>query len=148
MAVDDEGVVDWIASSPKTNEVILVITDHLQWNTDNDFHILHMELLLEKVNSYLGFMESGEIYEAYPEAIGKKLVIRVVAKYEMSEDGKTFFEKLKDAVEKSRTSHRVQTSTHVEIVWWLIAGGERLVPVDARFAGKRSIALSDFNEGL
>ena len=101
MAVDDEGVVDWIASSPKTNEVILVITDHLQWNTDNDFHILHMELLLEKVNSYLGFMESGEIYEAYPEAIGKKLVIRVVAKYEMSEDGKTFFEKLKDAVEKA-----------------------------------------------
>jgi hypothetical protein len=53
-----------------------------------------MYLLQEKVNSYIGFIESGEIFTTYPKARGKKIIVRVVAKHEMNDGGKDFFKKI------------------------------------------------------
>ncbi|HDR7643838.1 DUF6572 domain-containing protein [Bacillus mycoides] len=57
---------------------------------DEEEHIL---LLQEKINTYLSFIETGEIYEVYPEAEGKQFVIKVHAKYPCTEWGKKFLEK-------------------------------------------------------
>lgn len=43
-----------------------------------------MHLFEEKINTHLAFIESGQIYESYPKAEGKELVIRIIRKYDMT----------------------------------------------------------------
>lgn len=66
----------------------------------------------KKVNSYLRFIESGEIYEAYPKSRDKALVIRLVGKYEMCESAVVFVKKIEDALAKS--GHKVTFEWPVE----------------------------------
>ena len=49
------------------------IIDHLDWKNEEE----HLLLLQEKINMYLTFIESGQIYEDAPEREGKKIVISV-----------------------------------------------------------------------
>jgi hypothetical protein len=58
------------------------------------------------LNTYLRFIESGEIYEAYPKSREKALVIRLVGKYEMCESAVVFFKKIEDALVK--TGHKIE----------------------------------------
>ena len=57
MSITDLGKVDLVATRPGSRVVKLVITDHLRWD---DFPA-HAELLQEKINSYLEFIESGQL---------------------------------------------------------------------------------------
>lgn len=95
MSIYQSDVVDSIGIDPIKNEVQLMITDHLDWTgndrTDNE----HMYLVQEKINAYLRFIESGEIYKAYPQARGKALVIRVVVKFGLSAKADDFFDKIR-----------------------------------------------------
>ena len=71
---------------------MLVITDHPGWSEESKLD--HMYLLQEKVNAYLNAILSGEIYEKYPKAHGRKVIIKVAMAQPMSEDGKRFSEKV------------------------------------------------------
>jgi hypothetical protein len=97
MAVDDEGVID-LALSTET-EIVLVISDHLAWNSFGDDDLLddqtHMELLANKINDYLEFWESGQIAENFPDGEGKQGVIRVSAIYPMNDRGDWFHGEMK-----------------------------------------------------
>ncbi|MEM1113743.1 MAG: DUF6572 domain-containing protein [Pseudomonadota bacterium] len=64
--------------------VVLTISDHLEWNDE------HLYLLQEKLNAYLAFLESGEVYEAYPDSKGKAFKINVVCKYEPTPSARKF----------------------------------------------------------
>lgn len=55
----------------------MTISDHLDWQ-DSKAHLL---LLQEKINSYLSYIESGEIFSSYPNAKGRSVVIDVVFKH-------------------------------------------------------------------
>jgi hypothetical protein len=74
MSVDQPDVVDIISAS-KSGEIVLSISDHLDW-TDTHGHLL---VLQEKINRYLSFLESGEVYQRYPDAPGRKMTIKVVS---------------------------------------------------------------------
>jgi Family of unknown function (DUF6572) len=100
MAIDQLNVVDFAATNPTLNQVVLVISDHLEWTDDDESNKLHMYLLQQKVNAYLEFVESGEIYRSYPKAVGKSIVINVVAKFPMNNKVATFFEKVRSIVLK------------------------------------------------
>src|SRR5262245_34166060 len=95
MSIDQTDVVDFIVENPGTDEISLAISDHLPWDEDAK---MHMFLLQEKVNTYLRFMESGEIYEAYPAAKGRSLIIEVVGKYQMTREAEAFFKRVVDAL--------------------------------------------------
>jgi len=75
MSMEQTSVVDAIGIDKKTNDVMLTITDHLEWDPANE----HLLILQAKLNSYLAFIESGEVYDAYPKAHGKKIMISIVA---------------------------------------------------------------------
>jgi hypothetical protein len=98
MAIDQTNVVDSIGVDPNRDEAQLIISDHLGWNEGGEQDREHMFLLQEKINTYLRFIESGEIYTAYPKAKGKKTVIRIIAKYDMNGEGKGFFKKIEEAL--------------------------------------------------
>lgn len=77
MTIEKIKVVDVISIDPSTDDVVMTISDHLDW-TDPD---KHLRILQEKLNSYLAFIESGELLPSYPKANGKPVLIDVVFKY-------------------------------------------------------------------
>jgi len=87
MSIDQANQIDAIGVDKGTGCVILTISDHLPW-PDTPNH--HLRLLREKLNSYLAFIEGGELLESYPDASGKHVVISVVAKHDLSPEGEAF----------------------------------------------------------
>ena len=78
MSIEQTDKVDVISLNKDSDECVLTISDHLDWTNEMD----HYLLLQDKINAYLKFIESGEIFESYPKSRGKKLRIDVVFKYE------------------------------------------------------------------
>ncbi len=63
MSVLEKNKIDGIGISKDANKVALMITDHLNWENE----IEHLTLLQEKINAYISFIESEQVYDVYPE---------------------------------------------------------------------------------
>lgn len=87
MSVDKTNVVDAIGVDIQTGELVLTISDHLEWTGSDNEHLL---LLQEKLNTYLRFVESGEVLKSYPDAKGKDMVIDVVFMCALNEQARKF----------------------------------------------------------
>lgn len=73
VAIDQPNTVDIVALG-KENTVLLTISDHLDWTDVNS----HLYLLQEKVNTYLGYIESGQLYNQMEKARDMRPVIEHV----------------------------------------------------------------------
>jgi hypothetical protein len=104
MSVSDPKVIDLIGVERITGNVVLTLTDHLDWS---DTHH-HLVLLQEKVNTYLRFIESGELLSAYPDAKGRSVVIGIVAKYLPSADGERFLKGVESTIAKAGIGFRFE----------------------------------------
>jgi hypothetical protein len=93
MSVEDTETVDFISTKKESETVVLTISDHLGWGNQE-----HLETLQDKLNAYLRFIESGEIYDSYPSSKGKKIQICVSLKYEPDDEGEKFLEKCTDII--------------------------------------------------
>lgn len=93
MSVDQKDKVDFISTAPN-GKVVLTISDHLLWDKENE----HLLVLQDKLNSYLMFIESGEIFESYPAAKNKNLIIEVGMQYEPNEVGLIFLNRCKETI--------------------------------------------------
>ncbi|MDC9811837.1 MULTISPECIES: DUF6572 domain-containing protein [Rhizobium] len=96
MSLDRTNVVDAIGVDYATGELVLTITDHLEWTESDSEHLL---LLQEKVNTYLAFVESGEILETYPDAKGRAVLIDVVCKYPPNQQAQCFYNQVETVAE-------------------------------------------------
>src|SRR5574341_960328 len=106
MSVEQTNVVDAIGIDNATGDVVLTIADHLEWTgSDNK----HFALLQAKLNTYLGFVESGEILERYPDAKGKNVLIDVVCKYPLNQQALGFYGQVMRIVEDAgmKLRHRL-----------------------------------------
>jgi hypothetical protein len=74
MSVEQTDVVDIVSIERETGNVILPISDHLDWSDS----AAHQRNLQKKLNTYLAFVESGEILEQYPKARDRSVVLNVV----------------------------------------------------------------------
>lgn len=81
MTVEQTDVIDIATIDHATGDVLLTISDHLPWDVDEGEHLL---LLQDKINTYLRFIESGELFETVPLSKGRKPVINVLALYPLS----------------------------------------------------------------
>ena len=84
--VNDTNKIDLIGIDKECNHINLEILDSIDWD-DEEKHLL---LLEQKINTYLSFIESGQIYEVKPEGKGKKIVITVIFAYELTENAIKF----------------------------------------------------------
>lgn len=98
MSVQQPDVVDFAAVDPETDELLLTITDHLPWDIDEGEHLLALQ---EKINSYLRFIEGGDLIKAIPAARGRKLVIDIVAEFPLSTMGTRLVDVARKTVEAS-----------------------------------------------
>jgi len=86
MSIDQPDVIDVIGSDPATGAAILCISDHLDWEDEGS----HLQLLQEKINGYLRFIEGGELDELYPTETERNVTIEVVGQYEQPELAQAF----------------------------------------------------------
>ncbi|ADL53277.1 DUF6572 domain-containing protein [Clostridium cellulovorans] len=91
MSLKNINTVDFISTDNEEKNVTLTITDELDWEDE----INHLRLIQDKVNNYLSFIESGELYQTYPTSKGKKIEIEIYCKYELTINCEKLFKKLK-----------------------------------------------------
>ncbi|SRR6266496_723630 len=94
MSVENPSVVDFIGVERNSGEVVLTISDHLDWE-DEEAHLLTLQ---EKISRYLAFVESGEILTSYPDSAGRDVVVDVVAKYLPTPGAETFLARTRDVL--------------------------------------------------
>lgn len=101
MSITETKVVDIIAVPEwEPDSVVLVITDHLQWG-DKAQQGEHLLLLQEKINTYIAFIESGELLESYPPATGKKPKIRINGLYEQPQQAEVFIDRVTEVLKEA-----------------------------------------------
>ena len=96
MTIEQTDVIDFISKDESEN-IVLTISDHLEWDVDNE----HLYLLQEKLNSYLRFLESGEVYESYEGSKGKNFIIKVSCKYLPNKTSEDFLKKAEKAINEA-----------------------------------------------
>ncbi len=90
MSVIDRNVIDF--SYLEDEEAILCISDHLTW--ENDVLKAHWEILQDKLKDYMGFIQSGQFREKYPEE-NLKPCIKIYFSYMWPDLVDKFLNKLK-----------------------------------------------------
>jgi hypothetical protein len=96
MSILDANVVDIVGVDPAKGIARLIIADHLEWTSPVQEHLF---LLQEKINSYLRFLEGGELEQHYPDAKGCRQEIEIAMKYEPSPDALDFIGQARDIVQ-------------------------------------------------
>lgn len=96
MSIERSNVVDFVALDSDTGNLVLTISDHLDWPDDASEHLL---LLQDKLNAYLRFIESGEDLQSHSNAQGRPILIDVILKYPASGQGVRFFEEVRKVIE-------------------------------------------------
>ncbi len=96
MSLDNTEVVDAVGTEKDSGTVVLTIFDAWDWD-DQRRHLLALQA---KLNAYFGFVESGQIYEDYPTAAGKRLRIDVISRYPMPDAAVTFRDEAADVASR------------------------------------------------
>lgn len=89
MSVMETDSIDAIGMQKEVQRIFLSIIDPLQWD-DEDVHLFTLQ---EKINTYLYFIESGELHKAFPDSKGFDIAIELILKHLPSEQAITFFDK-------------------------------------------------------
>lgn len=63
MSVVDNKTVDGVALTDDRTGIILLITDHLDWNSEYQ----HLLMLQEKINTYISFLEEKQYVDIYKD---------------------------------------------------------------------------------
>ena len=95
MSVMETNVIDGMGKSKESNELVLMISDHLDWEYEPE----HLLFLQEKINAYLAFWESKQYKETYPDSEFNACVIEIHFKYDIPESCLKFLDKVANMVE-------------------------------------------------
>ena len=97
MSVEDPKTIDIVSVGSAPNTALLIVSDHLEWTESLE----HELALQEKLNAYLRFVESGELYDRFPKATGNRIEFRVVFLHEPDEKGKAFLGRVEMAIQNA-----------------------------------------------
>lgn len=104
MSVENPKTIDFVSLNTLPGAVLLVVSDHLEWSNT----MTHQFQLQEKLNSYLAFIESGELVTKFPDAKEKPVHIRIVFEHEPDASGLQFLAKVRQAIEAGGFSFAYQ----------------------------------------
>jgi hypothetical protein len=102
MSVDQTDKVDFVWKDEEGGRVMLTITDHLAWKKKDEDE--HLALLQDKLNTYLYFFESGQLWKTKPEYKGLPVVSHVRAKYRLSKEAEKFYKAAEKGVAEAGAS--------------------------------------------
>jgi hypothetical protein len=93
MAIDEPDRIDFIATRPGSSEVLLVISDHLDWDDPHG----HALALQTKIDRYLAFLDSGQLRRVSKPPIpdNPSICIKVRALHEAPAEVSDFLARVK-----------------------------------------------------
>ncbi|WP_152486572.1 DUF6572 domain-containing protein [Dickeya zeae] len=103
MSIDDVNKIDSIGVLKDHPDIVsLAISDHLPWKKPVEQHLFKLQ---EKINTYIKFIDSGEIYEKFPDAKGMdKCVIEIFFKHEIPPQAICFLESVREILSSIKVS--------------------------------------------
>jgi hypothetical protein len=102
MSVDQTDKIDFMWKDEQSGRVMLTISDHFDWSKEAED--AHLSLLQDKLNTYLYFIESGQLWKAKPEYKGLPVAIHVRAKYRLSKVAAKFYKAAEKGVSEAGAS--------------------------------------------
>ena len=87
MSVVEKNSIDILGTEQSTGFIVMTISDHLDWSDE----LSHLNQLQDKINAYIEFYETSQLYDSFPDAKGRNIVIRIVNKYPPSDKAKEFY---------------------------------------------------------
>jgi len=97
MSVEQTDVVDMLSIDRESRHVVLTISDHLDWSDS----VGHQTILQKKFNTYLAFVESGEMVGQYPNLKNRPVAFRVVFRVSPDEEGRAFVARAREVIESA-----------------------------------------------
>lgn len=89
MSISDSQTIDSVIHSDEHNDVVLLIADHHDWSEPQK----HLLALQQKLNTYISFVESGQLFIDFPDAKNKEVSIFIACEFEPVNAALSFFEK-------------------------------------------------------
>lgn len=74
MTIEQIDKVDGMGFDAANGEVVLIISDHLDWKDHNR----HFAVLEQKLGSYIDFVQSGQLKDTMSQSVGKSTRIKLV----------------------------------------------------------------------
>ena len=105
MGLENVSVVDAVGTETALDCVVLSIIDSWDWSDEHG----QLLALQSKLNAYFGFVESGQMHEAYPAAEGKCLRIDLISRYPLPTTAVDFLNNAKVVAEALAISLRWNT---------------------------------------
>ena len=99
MGVDDlspmqkHNVIDVVSLSPDGRDIALSLIETRPWDERGE-NLLDMQ---EKLKAYLDYVESGQLYQQYPEAKGRSVCFRLHAAYSPDAQTERFIQLVKES---------------------------------------------------
>ena len=95
--LDAIGIVD--------NHLELLLVDPVGWQ--EEIEAVHLEILQEKINNYIHFLESKQYAERYGDSFDKK-VIHITFQYSPSDNGLVFLAEVQKVLQPTDMSLKVE----------------------------------------
>jgi hypothetical protein len=92
MSVIESNKVDSVINNAESEDVVLLISDHLGWEEPTE----HLLKLQTKLNTYINFVDSGQLETDFQDCVGKSISIIVACQYEPSKEGLDFYHRAHD----------------------------------------------------
>jgi ribonucleotide monophosphatase NagD (HAD superfamily) len=99
MTINDSEVIDYLSFKKRGGKVVLTISDSPNAGYSNETE--HIELLQKKVDTYLTFIQSGEIYKKFEKAKGLKIEIYIAGTYDLTGNIANFYKRLSKIVKNA-----------------------------------------------
>ncbi|MGA3599127.1 DUF6572 domain-containing protein [Lysinibacillus agricola] len=107
MSILEKNKIDGIGKSKTENKIALMIADHLEW--EDEFQ--HLTLLQDKINAYVSFIESGQVYSVYPDAKSiDEFIIDLRFKYKPTENCYKLLEFFRNSTQDLKIEYKIYTS--------------------------------------
>jgi hypothetical protein len=100
MPLEQINTVDAIGVEHETDHAVLTIADSWDWTDEHE----HLSALQAKLNAYLEFIESGQVWEACPAAKGRQLRINIVFRFSPPPAATEFLSKATDVASELHVS--------------------------------------------
>jgi hypothetical protein len=94
VTIEQREIIDFVTLD-SFGKFVLTISDPLPWQDVN----AHLLALQEKINTYLVFIEGGEMLKRFPVAKERPVLIYVALKYTAPEQADWFFRRAAKAIE-------------------------------------------------
>ena len=108
MSVLETDLVDYIYLDDDTETPVLVVTDPLTWRPPEDQR--HLDMLRDKLNSQIQFIESGQIKSVWPPFDGRPVRVEVVAHCPLTQMAHDFYD----------AARKVMTQANMELKFQLL----------------------------